>query len=148
MNVMLTSAGRRSYSVEIFKEAVNRGQVFACDCSADAPALQRADKAFVVPSIDHKEYIDTLLAICEDHQIGLLVPALEPELPLLATNRARFLAVGTVPLVSDPEIMATCSDKLAASRFLSKCGLRVPHTSTLSIPLVQLSQEVTLLFHW
>jgi carbamoyl-phosphate synthase large subunit len=131
MNVMLTSAGRRSYSVEIFKEAVgNRSQVFACDCSADAPALQKADKAFVVPSIDHKEYIDTLLAICEDHQIGLLVPALEPELPLLATNRARFLAVATVPLVSDPEIIATCCDKLAAaaSRFLSKCGLRVPHT--------------------
>jgi carbamoyl-phosphate synthase large subunit len=90
MNVMLTCAGRRTYSIEVFKEAVgNRSQVFACDSSADAPALQKADKAFVVPSIDHKEYIDTLLAICADHQIGLLVPVLEPELPLLATTCGR-----------------------------------------------------------
>jgi carbamoyl-phosphate synthase large subunit len=68
------------------------------------------------------------LAICDDHQIGLLVPALEPELLLLATHRARFLAIGTVPLVSTPEIVATCYDKLATSRFLSNCGLGIPYT--------------------
>ena len=129
MNVMLTCAGSRSYSVEVFKKAIgNRSRVFACDSSADAPALQKADKAFIVPRIDHDNYIDTLLAICNDHQIGLLIPALEPELLLLAMNRARFLAVGTIPLVSDPEILATCCDKLATSQFLSECGLRVPYT--------------------
>src|SRR5437868_13799873 len=126
---MLTCAGRRSYSVEIFKEAVgDRSRVFACDSTADAPALQKADKAFIVPRIDHKDYIDALLAICEDHQIGLLVPALEPELLLLAMHRARFCAIGTVLLVSPPEIVATCYDKLATSRFLSNCGLEIPHT--------------------
>ena len=83
MNVMLTCAGRRSYLVEIFKEAVgDRSRVFACDSSADAPALQKADKAFIVPRVDQEDYIDTLSAICDDHQIGLLVPALEPELLL------------------------------------------------------------------
>jgi carbamoyl-phosphate synthase large subunit len=129
MNVILTSAGRRSYSVEVFKEAVgDRSCVFACDSSADAPALQKADKAFIVPRIDEEDYVDTLLAICDDHQIGLLVPALEPELLLLAMSRARFLAIGTVPLVSPPEITATCCDKLARYNFLSKCGLLIPHT--------------------
>jgi carbamoyl-phosphate synthase large subunit len=129
VNVILTSAGRRSYSVEVFKEAVGDcGRVFACDCSADAPALQKADQGFIVPRIDEDDYVDTLLAICNDYQIGLLIPALEPELLLLATNRARFLAVGTVPLVSDPEIIATCCDKLATYNFLSKCGLLTPRT--------------------
>jgi carbamoyl-phosphate synthase large subunit len=129
MNVMLTCPGRCSYSVEIFKEAVgDRSRVFACDCSAGAPALQKADKAFIVPRVDQEDYIDTLLAICDDHQIGLLIPALEHELLLLAMNRARFLAIGTVPLVSPPEITATCFDKLATYNFLSNCGLLVPHT--------------------
>jgi carbamoyl-phosphate synthase large subunit len=129
MNVLLTSAGRRSYSVEVFKGAVgNRSRVFACDSNPVAPALQTADKAFIVPRIDDEDYVDTLLAICDDHQIGLLVPALEPELLLLAMSRARFLAVGTVPLVSAPEIIETCCDKLATSSFLSSCGLGVPHT--------------------
>jgi carbamoyl-phosphate synthase large subunit len=129
MNVMLTCAGRRNYSVQIFKEAVgDRSRVFACDSSADAPALQKADKAFIVPRVDQEDYVDTLLAICDDHRIGLLIPALEPELLLLTMNRARFLAIGTVPLVSSPEITATCCDKLATYNFLSNCGLLVPHT--------------------
>jgi carbamoyl-phosphate synthase large subunit len=129
MNVMLTCTGRRSYSVENFKEAVgDQSLVIACDSSSDASALQKADKAFIVPRVDQEDYVDTLLAICDDHQIGLLIPALEPELLLLAANRARFLAIGTVPLVSTPEIVATCFDKLAAQNFLSDCGLLVPHT--------------------
>ena len=129
MNVMLTCAGRRSHSVEFFKQALgDQGRVFACDSSASAPALQKADKAFVVPAVDHEDYIDALLSICDDHQIGLLVPALEPELLPLAIQRARFLDIGTLPLVSTPEIVATCYDKLATSSFLSNCGLRIPST--------------------
>jgi carbamoyl-phosphate synthase large subunit len=129
MNVMLTCAGRRNYSVEIFKEAAgDRNRVFACDSSADAPALQKADKAFIVPRVDQEDYVDALLAICDDHQIGLLIPALEPELLLLAMNRARFLAIGTLPLVSSLEITATCFDKLATYNFLSNCGLLAPRT--------------------
>jgi carbamoyl-phosphate synthase large subunit len=129
MNVLLTCLGRSSYSVEIFKEAVgNRGLVFGCDCSADAPALQKADKALVVPRVDHQDYLGTLFAICDDHHVGLLVPALEHELLLLAMNRPRFLSIGTVPLVSPPEVTATCFDKLATYDFLSNCGLLVPHT--------------------
>jgi carbamoyl-phosphate synthase large subunit len=129
MNVMLTCAGRRNYSVEIFKEAVgDRSCVFACDSSADAPALQKADKASIVPRVDQEDYIDTLLAICDDHQIGLLIPTFEPGLLLLAMNRARFLAIGTLPLVSSPEITATCFDKLATYNFLSNCGLLATQT--------------------
>jgi carbamoyl-phosphate synthase large subunit len=129
MNVLLTCAGRRTYAVEAFKQAVgDQGGVFACDSSADAPALQQADKAFIVPHVSHEGYVDALLAICDDHQIGLLVPTYEPELLLLATHRVRFLAIGTLPLVSSPEIVATCYDKLATSDFLLNCGLGIPHT--------------------
>lgn len=129
MNVMLTCAGRRSYTVTIFQEAVKgRGQVFACDASADVAALQDADEAFVVPAVDDPAYIDALLALCAAHRVGLLVPALEPELPLLAEHRARFAAIGTVLLVSSPEVVARCYDKLATNRFLARHGLAVPRT--------------------
>jgi carbamoyl-phosphate synthase large subunit len=129
MNVMLTCVGRRSYIVEAFKQAVgDKSHIIACDSSPDAPALQKADKAFIVPRIDHKDYLDALLALCDDHQIGLLVPALEPELLLLAMHRMRFLAIGTVPLVSTQEIVTTCCDKLRTSSFLTNCGLGIPYT--------------------
>jgi carbamoyl-phosphate synthase large subunit len=129
MNVMLTCAGRRSHMIAIFQDAVKgRGEVFACDAQADAPALQAADEAFVVPAVDDPSYVDALLALCDAHRVGLLIPALEPELPLLAAHRARFAAVGTVPVVSSSEIVATCYDKLETNRFLARCGLPVAPT--------------------
>jgi carbamoyl-phosphate synthase large subunit len=102
--------------------------VAACDADADAPALRQADAAFVVPPLDREAYIDALLGICKQHRIRLLIPALEPELLLLARHRARFLEVGTLPLVSDLGVVRTCYDKWEASKFLAGLGIASPLT--------------------
>jgi carbamoyl-phosphate synthase large subunit len=129
MNVLLTCAGRRSFAIRAFQQALNNcGRVFACDATPDAPALQIADNGFVVPSTDADNYLDVLLTICREQRVRLLIPALEPELPLLAAHRARFLEIGTLPLVSLPEIVATCYDKLETARFLHRCGLTAPRS--------------------
>jgi carbamoyl-phosphate synthase large subunit len=129
INVLLTCAGRRSFAIRAFKQALNNcGQVFACDATPDAPALQIADKGFVVPPADADNYLDVLLTICRERRVRLLIPALEPELPLLAAHRARFLEMGTLPLVSSPEIVATCYDKLETARFLHRSGLTAPRS--------------------
>jgi carbamoyl-phosphate synthase large subunit len=125
----LTCAGRRTAIVSAFKDALRgEGLVLACDASPDAPALQQADRAFIVPSVDRPDYIDALVATCEQQDVGLLIPALEPELPLLAESRARFSAIGTLPLVSPSEVVSRCYDKLETNRFLQSCGLTAPQT--------------------
>ncbi|MGC4120112.1 MAG: ATP-grasp domain-containing protein [Myxococcales bacterium] len=129
MNVLLTCAGRRSFYVTAFRKAlVGRGRVLACDSSADAPALEAADAAFTVPQVGEDGYVEALLEICSAHRVGLLVPILEPELPLLATSRRRFDALGTQLLVSSAEAISTCYDKVKAARFLAACGFPVPRT--------------------
>ena len=100
----------------------------ACDADAAAPALRQADTAFVVPPIDREAYIDVLLGICKQHRIRLLIPVWEPELLLLARHRARFLEVGTLPLVSDLRVVSTCYDKWEASKFLAGLGIASPLT--------------------
>ncbi len=126
-NVMLTCAGRRSNMVEYFKEALGpRGKVFACDACAESPALQAADYACVVPPVHDPDYVEALIEICRNHCIHLLVPAFEPELPLLAAHHARFCAVGTLALVSSSQVVATCYDKLATTDFLQECGILTP----------------------
>ena len=128
-NVLFTCAGRRTFTIRAFQQALNNcGRVFACDATREAPALQIADKGFVVPSVYAENYIDVLLTICRDQHVRLLIPALEPELPLLAAHRARFLEIGTLLLVSSPEIVATCYDKLETAKFLQRCDLIVPRT--------------------
>jgi carbamoyl-phosphate synthase large subunit len=128
-NVLLTCAGRRNYLIRFFQEALRgRGQVFAADASADAPALQEADKAFVVPLVNHADYFDILLAICKQHQVRLLVPLNDLELPLLARQRERFLDIGTISVISSPDVINICFDKWATLGFLKSCGLTAPKT--------------------
>lgn len=129
MNVLLTCAGRRNYMVEFFRAALDgRGKVCAADCSADAPALHEADRAFVVPPISHPEYIEHMLELCQGNEVGLLVPLNDLELPALARHRGRFRDAGTVAAVSSPEVIETCFDKWATGRFLESCGVACPRT--------------------
>ena len=129
MNVLLTCAGRRNYMVEFFRAALDgRGQVCAADCSNDAPALHEADRAFVVPPISHPEYIEHMLDLCRAHEVRLLVPLNDLELPALARHRERFRAEGTLAVVSSPEVIDTCFDKWATGRFLESCGVACPRT--------------------
>lgn len=129
MNVLLTCAGRRSYLVRFFKEALRgRGRVIACDCRDNAPALAEADRRFLVPPIDAPGYLDVLLSICRSQQVRLVLAVNDLELPALAREVPRLQAVGTMPVVSSPELIAICQDKWATFCWLRELGIPTPET--------------------
>jgi carbamoyl-phosphate synthase large subunit len=129
MNVMLTCAGRRNYLVQFFREALgNGGKVFAGDATLEAPALQEADESFLLPRINHSDYFDKLLDICQQKQVRLIIPLNDLELPYLAKQRDRFLKIGTIPVVSSPEVIDICFDKFATFQFLQNLGISAPKT--------------------
>lgn len=129
INVLLTSAGRRNYLVKYFRETLaGQGYVFAADASAEAPAMQEADRAFVVPLASDSSYIDAILTICKNHNVRLLISLNDLELPVLAQHRNHFLEVETIPVVSSPQVVRICFDKLATHDFLRKVGLNTPKT--------------------
>ncbi|MCL1467430.1 ATP-grasp domain-containing protein [Argonema galeatum] len=129
MNVLLTCAGRRNYLLNFFQEALgNSGKVFAGDATMEAPTLQEADESFLLPPINHSEYFEKLLDICQQNQVRLLIPLNDLELPYLAKQRDRFLAIGTIPVVSSPEVVDICFDKFATFQFLESIGISAPKT--------------------
>lgn len=129
LNVLFTCAGRRNYLVNYFRQALaGRGMVLAADAAADAPALQEADGAFLLPPLSHPDYLERLLALCREHRVRLLFSLNDLELPLIARHRERFLAVGTMPIVSSAEVIDRCFDKWATCRYLAAIGVRVPRT--------------------
>lgn len=129
MNVFLTCAGRRNYLLKFFQEALgNQGKVFAGDASIEAPTLQEADESFLLPRINHSEYFEKLLDICQQKQVRLLIPLNDLELPYLAKQRDRFLAIGTILVVSSPEVIDICFDKFATFQFLQNLGISAPKT--------------------
>ena len=129
MNVLITSVGRCNRLLRDFRQALpDGGLLFAADASTAAPALCEADRTFLIPPCTDPSYVDRLLEICGKNDVGLLVPRLDPEYAVLAGQRARFLALGTVPIVSEPRILELCEDKVATNHFLADCGLRTPRT--------------------
>jgi carbamoyl-phosphate synthase large subunit len=129
MNVLLTCAGRRNYLLEYFREALKgEGLVLAADATPEAPALQEADRSFVVPPVHDPGYIPTILSICVDHQVGLLLSLNDLELPLLARERERFRAQGTLVVVSSPEVIDLCFDKAKTVAFLSRVRVQTART--------------------
>lgn len=77
-------------------------------------------------------YVDRLLEICRAEACALLFPGLDAELPVLAREAPRIRDAGTIPVVSSPEVIAICDDKLATARFLQENGFPTPRTLPLS----------------
>lgn len=127
MNVLLTSAGRRSYLVRYFQEAMEgQGQVFAANSVADSTALAVADRAFVSPLIRSEEYVPWLLELCRTNDVGLVVPLFDLDLQQLAHARPLFEDAGVTVVVSSPSVVELCQDKWRASEYLVANGLQSP----------------------
>lgn len=129
MNILLTSAGRRTYLVRYFKEAQTDGSLVFAANSTMSPALMEADGHVLTPLIYEEGYVDFLLDFCREHQIGLVIPLFDVDVWMLSCHRDRFLDAGIVPAVSDRSVTAVCSDKYMMGRRLSELGIHTPYTA-------------------
>lgn len=112
MNILILSAGTRNKVVQYFKNAVgNNGRVIATDCSNMAPAVYEADAFYLVSRITAPGYLERVLEICKKEKIDGVFSLIDPELSLLAKEKARFLEIGTTPIISPYELVETCFDK-------------------------------------
>jgi carbamoyl-phosphate synthase large subunit len=116
--VLISSAGRRVELLRAFRRAVadeaeggRPGRVLAVDCSWLSSAFHDADEAFLVPRCDDPAFVPEMLRICREQRVDLVVPTLDPELPVYAAARDRFAAVGTTVAVSSPDVVAIAGDK-------------------------------------
>ena len=123
MNILLTSAGRRTYMVDYFKKAVGaEGKVYAAN-SQMSPALLEADGMIISPIIFSREYIPYMLDKCRELGIDLIVSFFDIDLPVLSAHREEFEAIGTKLAMSDCSFYRICSDKFAMGQELQKAGL-------------------------
>lgn len=136
MKVLFTSSGRRVELIEIFKR---EGFItFSADSDPTAPSLYIADKSFIVPRVIEKpkEYIESLIDICKKEKIDIIIPLIDPELPVLAREKESFLDVSTVVLISDYLSVEIANDKYSTTVFFEKIGLPFPKTLLLDSVIV------------
>lgn len=129
MNLLFTCAGRRTYLLKYFKEQLgNEGLIVGTDMQLTAPALSAADIKEQVPAVYADDYIDKTLDICRRHDIKALISLNDLELPILATNRMRFEAIGVNLIVSNEHVIDLCFDKYHTAQFVESIGLNTPKT--------------------
>lgn len=123
MNILILSAGTRNKVVQYFKKELNGlGKVIATDCSDLAPAVYDADEYVIVPRMTEPGYLDVILNVCKEKEITGVLSLIDPELSLLAENKEKFLAIGTIPVISDHDQVETCFNKFKMYEKLTELG--------------------------
>jgi carbamoyl-phosphate synthase large subunit len=134
LNVLITCAGRKVAIVDALRRAMRQlgieGAIVGTDASPMSATLQVCDYRYLVPPASDPAYIPTLLSLCREHEIGLLLPLIDVDLLALAEQREAFIAVGVTPLISQPEVIRICRDKRATQQFFEQH--HIPAARTIS----------------
>lgn len=132
-NVLLSSAGRRVELLDLLRETARNLDidpwVIALDAGDRTPAGTLADQLVRVPRADDPSYPAALEDIAKQHAPALLVPTIDPELPVLARMRPRLAELGVHTLISSAEAVRICGDKSTTAAHLA--AHRVPHPRSL-----------------
>ena len=129
MNILFCSAGRRVELLKDFRRSMDEGdRIIAADLSNLAPALYVADAHYLVPRIDDPTYLDTILDICRKEKINAVTTLIDPEIELLAKNRARFEEIGVEVLSPYTDTAELCFDKFKMYQYLTAHGIPTPDT--------------------
>ncbi len=120
MNILVSSAGRRSALIQLIKQEAARhgGRVFAIDAGDWSSAARVAHRWTKVPHCTSPEFIPCVLDFCRAHDIRLLIPTIDTELAIYAPVREEFVRAGVQISASGPETIAIASDKLKTCEFL------------------------------
>lgn len=130
-NILVSSGGRRVELVQAFQQALVRhqpcGRVFCSDMNPElSSACQIADEFFKVPRVTDSGYIEHILSLCKEKQVGLIVPTIDTELLILAQNRHRFSAEGIHIIISDESLISYCRDKRKTAELFDEMNIDQP----------------------
>ena len=130
MNILITSAGRRVSLIRSFQRELKKvypnAKVFASDSNPMlSAACQIADNFFEVPRLDESVYMNSLIEICKQNDISLIIPTIDTELYQLASHKSRFEESGITILVSSLEFIKKCRDKREIHKFFESKGVNV-----------------------
>lgn len=130
-DILILSAGRRVELLEAFRTALGEhcphARVLAADIDPDySAACHIADRHFTVPRVSEPDYIEALIALCQEQGVGMIIPTIDTELLALAQHRDRFLAAGVEPVIADASLIAACRDKRRTAELFTSLGVDIP----------------------
>jgi nucleoside-diphosphate-sugar epimerase len=111
-------------------------RVVGLDADAHNSGMHWVDAAYLVPWVrDEDEYRKRVVQVVSAEGIDVLIPGIDPELPVLAGMRDELADLGCTVIVSHPDVVDVSNDKLATAAWSASLGL--PFVATRTLPDAQ-----------
>ena len=133
INVVVTSAGgivaqgiikSLKYHNKYSRSKRHEYKILATDISYEAAGLYRAHKFSLIPKPTAKEYLKSVVDLCNRNKIQVLFIGSDVELPVLCKNKEYIEdKTGAVIITSQPHIVEMCRDKYKTNEFLQENNL-------------------------
>jgi len=132
-NILFTSAGRRIELMRAFKSAYERlgleGKIVVLDCDKLAPTTMEDDVvSYIVPRLEEPGFTSALIGICEDEEIDLIFPLIDPDIRFLAEHKEEIEATGARLAVVSKHAATIVGDKWLTNDFFRELSLVVPRS--------------------
>lgn len=127
-NILVTSSSKKVPLIRALQEvARNLGvdtKIVAGDISRNVVSRFVADSFWEMPCLNDST-VQEILEYCHKAMIGLIIPTRDGELEFWAKNKGRFIHEGINVMISSPEAVRVCLDKIAFYEFSNALGFRV-----------------------
>ena len=128
--ILMLNSGRRVEMLRAFRAAFAAmrlaGRIVCTDINGLAPTLYLADAKYRLPRSAEAGFGDSLMDIGIREKVSLIVPFIDPDLPVLASLQPSLIQQGLRALISPPEAIAICRDKIRTHDFLKSYGYPTP----------------------
>jgi len=129
INILLTSAGRRSYIVDYFRDCDGIDKVYASN-SVYTIALKRADGYFLSPLIYDDNYIPEIITFCKNHKISVVLSLFDIDLYVLALHEKEFIDNNIQLILAPAEFVRKCNDKWETYNLMKQLNIQTPKSFT------------------
>ena len=115
MNILITAAGSPVF-LSTFK-SINENKniknpiIHACDMNNDALGLKLANKSFIVPEGNNKNFIEVVFQYCKKNNIEIIIPAADDELLPFSDNLNLFKKINCKIMVENKTTLESVQDK-------------------------------------
>lgn len=81
--------------------------------AANLPPAELSDGNFVVPAVTAPDYIETLISLCKELDISIIMPTATLELEIMARAKEKFEQNGILVSVSSIDSLLVANNKIA-----------------------------------
>ena len=134
-NILITGTGGCGVGEGVYKSLCQfeEYRLFSCNSSDNSLFLfNNAEDSFIVPVATTENYYKTIVNICRQHQINVIIPGSEHELLVLVNHRETFRKNGITILANTNTVINTFNNKWETFVALKSQSIKTPD-STLDI---------------